>query len=632
MSSETQNANAVWIDLENSVRSVMETYSNVHRGSGQFSVVTSALYEQARKVVLRFVGLDAGRHTVAFCSPRQAEMLRGQFGAETRYCLSSEDIGLPLGVQALIVKKNALRRVIPSETGGGTARLVSREWVVWTKGEGRFEAGTPAIVNVITFARALQLLGQYGIASFESTTNGDASVTAMIYGDSPNAFSGAELLRELRQKHLGSDVLVPTRDGSRAYVNLDNAASTPTYAPILDTFCAAMRMSPEARRGIVQEVKAICARALGAPASDYDVLFTSNTTEAINLVARSLICEQASGVEPVIVNTLLEHNSNELPWRAVTGHSQLRIPADAEGIVDLSGLDELLRAYNQAHSHGKQRIRLVAVTGASNVLGTFNDLDKISKIVHEYGARLLVDGAQLVAHRRVDMECSGIDYLAFSAHKMYAPFGAGALVVKKGCLHFDPRVLASIEASGSSNAAGIAAMGKAFVLLQRIGMDLVQKEEQALTAHALERLSEVQGIRIFGINSPKSERFAQKGGVIAFVLDKCMPKKAAEELAEIGAIGVRYGCHCSHILVKRLHKIPPFLERFQQLIVKLFPKLELPGVVRVSFGLENTPEQIDALVATLNEVMINSKSATQVIPFRKRLNGFVVAVARRIYG
>ena len=610
----------------------METYSNVHRGSGQFSVVTSALYEQARKVVLQFAGIDAGRHTVTFCSPRRAEMLRGQFGAEMRRCLSSEDVGLPLGVRALIVKKNALRRVIPSETRGGTARLVSREWVVWARGEGRFEAGTPPIVNVIAFARALQLLRQYGIERFEPSTHGDDSVTATGLRDLEDTLSGAELLRDLRQKHIGSDLQVPTRGGSRGYINLDNAASTPTFGPILDTFCDAMSLPIPARGAVVGEVKAICARALGAPARDYDVNFTSNTTEAINLVASSHAIESASGVETVIVNTLLEHNSNELPWRNVARLSLLRLAADEEGIIDLSALEELLREYNREQAHGGQRIGLVAVTGASNVLGTFNDLDKISKIVHEYGARLLVDGAQLVAHHKVNMESTGIDYLAFSAHKMYAPFGTSVLIVKKGCLQFDPRVLASIEASGSANAAGIAAMGKAFVLLQRIGMELVQQEEQALTAHALERLSTVQGIRIFGINRPKSERFAQKGGVIAFVLDECMPKMAAEQRAEIGAIGVRYGCHCSHILVKRLHKIPPFLERVQQLVVALFPKLELPGVVRVSFGIQNTPKQVDALVAILNAVIVNSKSATDAIPFRKRLNGFVVAVARRIYG
>ena len=232
---------------------------------------------------------------------------------------------------------------------------------------------------------------------------------------------------------------------------------------------------------IIQEVKSICAEVLGAPLADYDVIFTSNTTEAINLVAESLGNESEPGIEPVVLNTLLEHNSNELPWRTVPGASLIRLPVDAEGFVDLNELEALLRAYNQEGRHGKKRIKLVAVSGASNVLGTFNDLAEISRIVHRYGARLLVDAAQLVAHRKVEMEGCGIDYLAFSAHKVYAPFGTGVLVARKGLLNFSPAELEQIRSSGEENVGGIAALGKALVLLQRIGLDVIQEEEQALT-------------------------------------------------------------------------------------------------------------------------------------------------------
>jgi selenocysteine lyase/cysteine desulfurase len=113
---------------------------------------------------------------------------------------------------------------------------------------------------------------------------------------------------------------------------------------------------------------------------------------------------------------------------------------DAEGFVDSNELETLLCAYNQKGLHGKKRIKLVAVSGASNVLGVFNDLAEISRIAHRYGARLLVDAAQLVAHRRIEMDKCDIDYLAFSAHKAYAPFGCGVLVAGKGLLHFDVRL------------------------------------------------------------------------------------------------------------------------------------------------------------------------------------------------
>jgi selenocysteine lyase/cysteine desulfurase len=632
MTSTTPNTDAAWANLEASVRTVVETYSNVHRGSGQFSTVTSVLFERARSVVLQFLGLDEKHYAVAFCTPRRAEALEAQLGTAALRCLSSDDIGLPLGVRALVAKKSILRRSTPIETGGGTARLVSGNWVVWAKAPGRLEAGTPAIVNIIAFARALQLLGQTAITRFEPASDSHDFVTDILFRDRLDAFSGSTLLNELRLTLVGGGIHVPTRDGHRPYVNLDNAASTPTFAPILDTFCAALRLPQTAREAIIREVRSICARALNSPANDYDILFTSNTTEAINLVARSLGNEPTPGVEPVILNTLLEHNSNELPWRTIAGHSQLRLPVDTDGFIDIAELERLLRAYNQNARHGKQRIRLVAVSGASNVLGTFNDLTAISRLTHEYGARLLVDSAQLVAHRKVDVASCNIDYLAFSAHKMYAPFGSGGLVVRKGLLCLAAEERDKLDASGTSNVAGIAALGKAFVLLQRISMDVIQQEEQALTAHALDQLSNIRGIRIFGIKNSSSLHFAQKGGVVAFDLKSCMPKKAAELLAELGGVGVRFGCHCSHLLVKHLHRIPAFLEAVQRIIVVLFPKLELPGVVRMSLGIENTRDHVDALVVALNEVTSGSKLTTHAPAFRKRMREFVEKVARSVYG
>ena len=302
-------------------------------------------------------------------------------------------------------------------------------------------------------------------------------------------------------------------------INLDNGASTPTFTPIWDAVCQTWRQPRQVQQEIIHEVKSICAEVLGAPLAAYDVIFTSNTTEAINLVAESLRNESEPGIEPVVLNTLLEHNSNELPWRMIPGVSLIRLPVDAEGFVDLNELETLLCAYNQEGQHGKKRIKLVAVSGASNVLGVFNDLAEISRIVHRYGARLLVDAAQLVAHRKVEMEGCGIDYLAFSAHKVYAPFGTGVLVARKGLLSFSPAELELIQSSGEENVGGIAALGKALVLLQRIGLDVIQEEEQALTARALRGLAQIPGLKIYGIKDPDSPRFAQKGGVIVFDLE-----------------------------------------------------------------------------------------------------------------
>lgn len=222
--------------------------------------------------------------------------------------------------------------------------------------------------------------------------------------------------------------------------------------------------------------------------------------EAINLAAESLSHEPNEGFESVVLNTIAEHSSNDLPWRAIPGCSLIRLPVDAEGFVDLNELETLLMAYNQEGRYGKKRIKLVSVGGASNVMGVCNNTTRISRIAHQYGARLLVDAAQLVAHHKVDMEGCGIDYLAFSGHKVYAPFGSGALIVKKGLLNFTVPEMGLIRSSGEENVGGIAALGKALGLLQRIGMDLIKEEEQALTSRALRGMAQINGLDIYGVS------------------------------------------------------------------------------------------------------------------------------------
>lgn len=624
-------------EFQRGVYVALETYSNVHRGSGHYSLVSTHLYEEARDIVLEYLGLNKDRYVVIFCTPRRAEALKAQLEPGRVQIVSSEDIGLPLGVRALAVECSALPRGIPFETGGGTARLVAPGWVIWARTPDRFEAGTPAIVNVIAFARALRLIQRFGNDAFQpraaETTAGAGKLAAaeILYRDDLERFSGRELLDQLRKTLIGRGVQVPTVEGAVPYINLDNGASTPTFTPIWDAVCQAWRQPRLVQQAIVQEVESICAGVLSAPSTAYDVIFTSNTTEAINLVAESLGRAVEPGVEPVVLNTFLEHNSNELPWRQIPGFSLLRLPVDDEGFVDLNELETILRAYNEQGQHGKQRIKLVAVSGASNVLGVYNDLAQFNRIVHSYGARLLVDAAQLVAHRRVEMETWGIDYLAFSAHKAYAPFGTGVLVARKGTLHFNPAELEQIRSSGEENVGGIAALGKALVLLRRIGLDVIQEEEQALTARALRGLAQIPGLTIYGIKDPDSPRFAKKGGVIVFGLKGVVPSRVAKELAARGGIGVRSGCHCAHLTVKRVLEIPPLLEQLQGLILTLFPKLELPGVVRVSLGIENSADDVDTLLRVLGEIARKSRAGVDK-DVQRQMDDFARFAAQRVYG
>ncbi len=605
--SEAQQTDEALSCLETGIQAALETYSNVHRGSGHFSAITTHLYELARTIILEYLGLSEKVYCVIFCTPSRAEQLIKLLDPGCFQCLSSKEIGLQIGVRALAVMEKSLPPGVPFQSGGGTARLVSPEYVVWARTPDKFEAGTPAIINSIAFARALKLCKQYGSDVFKSGCLSDADVHDLLYHDEFENLSGPELLAALRQAVIGGGKLVPTKKGFKPFISMDNAASTPTFAPVLNVFNKVLRLPQQTQKSIVEEVKTICSRYLGAPLTTYDLLFTSNTTEAINIAAENLQHELRSGSELVVLNTVLEHNSNELPWRGIPGCTLLKLSINDEGSVDIRELETILDSYNLKNLHGTKRITLVAVTGISNVLGISNDLASISSIVHRYGARLLVDAAQLVAHRKVDIAEVDIDYFAFSAHKAYAPFGAGALVVKKELLNFSDKEIERLRSSGEENTAGIAAMGKAFILLQRIGLDLMLKEEQALVHRLMKGLKQIPGIRLFYSADDAAYSLTQKGGVISFEINGMNPHKVARLLAEIGGIGVRSGCHCSHILIKHLLKTPPFLQKLQRIIVILFPKIELPGMVRISLGIENTEAEIDTCINVMDEIARGKK-------------------------
>jgi selenocysteine lyase/cysteine desulfurase len=601
----SKNTNA-FQELERGISASLETYSNVHRGSGHNSMVTTHLYEQARHIVLEYLGLTKNKYTVIFCPARRAAVLQSFLNPGSYRILTSADIGLSLGVTAVAVKRKALPGGPPFQTGGGTAKLVSREWEIWAGAPDRFEAGTPAIINVIAFARALKMIQQSGGDLFLNPGAAKMNAEEILYHDEMEGLSGKELLDKLKASLMGRGTAVPTREGIKPFTNLDNSASTPTFAPIWNAYRHTLSQDAKTKQEIIRETGKICGIALNAPPADYDVIFTSNATEALNLVAESLGHEAGECTEPVVINSLLEHTSNDLPWRMLPGHSLIRLYVDEEGFMDIKELEKLLIAYNRDVLYGKKRIILVTVSGASNVLGVCNNLEEISFIVHKYGARMLVDAAQLIAHRKVDMKACGIDYLAFSAHKVYAPFGCGVLVSRKNLLSFKPAELELIRSSGEENAPGIAALGKALLILQRIGMEVIYREEHDLTGYLLQEMSRVPGLKIYGIKEPGLPQFSHKIGVVIFTLGKMISSQTAKELALQSGIGVRYGCHCAHIIIKRVLNVSPGLERFQKVIQTLLPKLRLPGVVRVSLGLYNTREDVDNLIRALNKIVNRS--------------------------
>jgi cysteine desulfurase/selenocysteine lyase len=280
----------------------------------------------------------------------------------------------------------------------------------------------------------------------------------------------------------------------------------------------------------------------------------------------------------------MEHHSNIVPWQMLAQRSGAAldyIPLDGQGRLALDAIDSLLT----------ERTKIVALTQQSNVLGTINPVAEIARLAHEVGALVLVDGAQSVPHMPVDVQALGIDFLAFSGHKMCAPTGIGALWGRRALLEAMPPFLGGgsmiklVELEASTYAdiparfeAGTPAIGEAIALgeaidfLDGVGLDAIHRHEVALLGYALERLAHVEGLRLYG--PPDA---AERGTALAFSLEGVHPHDTAAVLDGEG-VAVRAGHHCT----QPLHRV-----------------LDVPATTRASFYLYNLPEEVDRLAAGL---------------------------------
>ena len=210
-------------------------------------------------------------------------------------------------------------------------------------------------------------------------------------------------------------------------------------------------------------------------------------------------------------------------------------------------------------------------------------------------------GAQLSAHRALSLQQSGVDFYSFSAHKIYAPFGSGGLIMPKGML--SAQEIAPYNTI--NNAAGIAAMAKAVSLLQRIGMPVIEAYERELTRRALAVLASFERMRVYGVSDPDDARIKHKAPVIAFEMRSMPHNLLAKYLADLGAIGTRNGCFCTHMLVIDLMGIAAWRSRLAKWVLDLGGDWLLPivpGLVRVSVGIENDLQEIEQLHQTLEEI------------------------------
>jgi selenocysteine lyase/cysteine desulfurase len=410
---------------------------------------------------------------------------------------------------------------------------------------------------------------------------------------------------------LGADTVVPCADGRpRRYVNLDYAASTPVMAAVWDAIEAFVPWYSSVHRGsglksqvstaAYEDARCTVAEFVGARADDA-VVFVRNTTEAINLLSAAL------PVGTRVLSSAVEHHSNMLPWRR---HDLRLLPFTGSP-------DELLDECERALRSARPRIDLVAVTGASNVTGEVWPVAELAELAHTHGARLFVDAAQLAPHRPIDMACAGIDFLALSGHKLYAPFGAGALVgdarrlpERAPLLHgggaielVTPDDVIWADApdrheAGSPNVVGAVALAAACRALLDLGMETVAAHERALSARLWGAMPSVPGLRRLMLWPEEADRV----GVATFNLDGYRHLLLAAILSAEHAIGVRHGCFCAHPLMTRLLGIPDAeLERLAAEL-RAGRRPALPGAVRASLGLGTTPQDIDRLIDALHGI------------------------------
>ena len=396
------------------------------------------------------------------------------------------------------------------------------------------------------------------IATDERTTGTHVPAAAEVRPDAAAAApggstgsTGSSALAALAD----ADLEVPVLGGGTVrHVNLDVAASAPAFdavvrhvGRVVPYYASVHRGSgyaSQASTALVEDARATVARHVGARDDDL-VVFTRNTTDALNLLA------SAVPGETVVLD--IEHHANLLPWR------DRRVVVGARSIAEtLAALEAELAARPAA---------LLSVTGASNVTGEVLPIAAIARIAHAHGARLAVDAAQLLPHRRVDLAASGVDYLAFSGHKAYAPFGAGALVGRGGWLDAAPAHLAgggAVESvgidhvdwkqgvdrheAGTPNVIGIAALARALVELERIGDASLHEHEAALTARLHAGLSAIGGVRVIRGFDDADDRL----GIATIELVHGSVGLVAAALAAEHGISVRAGRFCAHPFFDRV--------------------------------------------------------------------------------
>jgi selenocysteine lyase/cysteine desulfurase len=406
----------------------------------------------------------------------------------------------------------------------------------------------------------------------------------------------SESSEEVLLATVGANQTVPiVTGGAIRYVNLDIAASSPSLETVWTTVQELMPWYSSVHRGagfpsrvmtdVLESARHGVITFLNAPA-DSSVVFTRNTTDAINLLSVAL------PEDTFVISYASEHHANLLPWRDHRG----------EVIPIMSSPADVLEATARALKNAPPGPTLLAVTGASNVTGEVWPVAELVQLAHSRGARVLVDGAQLVPHRAVDLAALGADFLAFSGHKIYAPFGAGALVGRADWLDAAPPYLQGGGAvnrvtmddvtwlsgparheAGTPNLIGIAALAASCNTLGDVGMERVSSHEAALLRRLLEGLGDIPSVTVYSAWPAENDRV----GVVSFNIDEFAHSQVAAILSAEYAIGVRDGSFCAH----------PFVDRLTARAERA------SGAVRASIGVGTDGVDIERFLDALSQIV-----------------------------
>ena len=417
-------------------------------------------------------------------------------------------------------------------------------------------------------------------------------------------------LENIRQYIVGLDEPVQLSDGSfGTLINFDNAATTPALQPVMDAVNEELKMYGSIGRGfsaksdhstdLYNATREKVLDFLGADPERYTCFYVNNTTDGLNKLASALI----ESPDDIVLTTRIEHHANDLSWR-----ERCRViyaEVDEQGRIIYEDIERLLR---------ENDVRYVSVTAASNVTGYVTDVHRVAELAHRYGAKIIVDGAQIVAHRQFSMlgetEEENIDFFVFSAHKMYSPYGGGAVVgltdvlnshmpafygggtvriVGDSWQHYKDAP-ASYEA-GSPNYPGVVGLARAIDVLLQVGYDRIEEHEQQLIRQLMAGLAAYDNAVIYGDTQDIGDRV----GVVTFNFTDVNSYLLAQRLSGLGAVATRRGAFCAHPYVWRLMGIPDEeLEFYEDC-----GDINTPGMIRISFGIYNTPEEVQAFLDIL---------------------------------